>query len=61
VVISEPVSEFVPAIAGKVITPEARGYTGFAEPVARAANAGGFRSAHRVQGRQQAVAHGSAN
>ncbi|SON58938.1 hypothetical protein MSIMFI_00419 [Mycobacterium simulans] len=34
VVVSEPVSEYVLGVAGKVITPAARSYAGFAEPVA---------------------------
>src|SRR5262249_42524942 len=34
VVVSEPVSDYVLGIAGKVITPEMRGYAGFDEPVA---------------------------
>jgi hypothetical protein len=34
VVVSEPLSEYVLGVAGKVITPEARGYAGFADPVA---------------------------
>jgi uncharacterized protein (TIGR03086 family) len=34
VVVSEPVSDYVLEVAGKVITPAARNYAGFAEPVA---------------------------
>jgi uncharacterized protein (TIGR03086 family) len=33
VVVSEPVSDYVLGIAGKVITPEARGYAGFSEAI----------------------------
>ena len=61
VVVSEPVSEFVLAIAGKVITPEARGYAGFADPVATAADAGVLDRLIAFTGRQQAVAHATAH
>ena len=61
VVVSEPVSEFVLAIAGKVITPEARGYAGFADPVATAADAGVLDRLIAFTGRQQAVAHPTAH
>jgi uncharacterized protein (TIGR03086 family) len=61
VVVSGPVSEFVLAVAGKVITPEARGYAGFVDPVAPACDAGAFGRLIAFTGRQQAVAHASAN
>ena len=47
-------------VAGKVITPEARGYAGFADPVATAADAGVLDRLIAFTGCQPAV-HASAN
>jgi uncharacterized protein (TIGR03086 family) len=61
VVVSEPVSEYVLGVAGRVITPEARGYAGFADPVATGPDAGILDRLIAFTGRQPAVAHASAN
>jgi uncharacterized protein (TIGR03086 family) len=61
VVVSEPVSEYVLGVAGKVITPEARGYAGFADSVATGPDAGILDRLIAFTGRQPAVAHASAN
>ena len=60
VVVSEPLSEYVLGVAGKVITPEARGYAGFADPVATGPDAGILDRLIAFTGRQPAV-HASAN
>jgi hypothetical protein len=49
VVVSEPLSEYVLGVAGKVTMPEALGYAGFADPVATG-SAPDPRSADRVHG-----------
>jgi uncharacterized protein (TIGR03086 family) len=55
VVVSEPVSDYVLRIAGKVITPEARGYAGFAEPIAADPDARVLDRLIAFTGRQPAV------
>jgi uncharacterized protein (TIGR03086 family) len=60
VVVSEPVSEYVLGLAGKVITPQAHGYGGFAEPVATGPDAGVLDRLIAFTGRQPAVAQISA-
>ena len=40
VVVSETESESVVGVVGKVVTPVARGYAGFADPVATGTDAG---------------------
>lgn len=59
VVVFEPVSEYVLGLAGKIITPEARGYAGFADPVETGLDAGIFDRLIAFTGRQPAVAHTS--
>jgi hypothetical protein len=54
-VVLEPVSDYVLGIAGKVITPEARGYPGFAEPVAAGPDARVLDRLIAFTGRQSAV------
>ena len=58
--VSEPLSEYVLGVAGKAITPEARGYAGFADPVATGPDAGMFDRLIAFTGRQPAV-HASAS
>lgn len=55
VVVSEPVSEYVLGIAGKVITPDARGYAGFDEPIATDPDARVLDRLIAFTGRQPAV------
>jgi uncharacterized protein (TIGR03086 family) len=55
VIVSEPVSEYVLGIAGKVITPDARGYAGFDEPVATDPDARVLDRLIAFTGRQPAV------
>ena len=55
VVVSEPVSDYVLGIAGKVITPEARGYAGFDEAVATGPDARVLDRLIAFTGRQPAV------
>ena len=59
-VVSEPVSEYVLGVAGKMITPEARGYAVFADPVATGPDAGIVDRLIVLTGSQPAV-HASAN
>ena len=61
VVVSEPVSEYVLGVAGRVITPAARGYAGFAEPMAVGSFAPVLDRLIAFTGRRPAVAHASAN
>jgi hypothetical protein len=61
VVVSEPVSEYVLSVAGKVITPAARGYAGFAEPVAAGADAAILDRLIAFTGRRPAAIHACAN
>ncbi len=58
--VSEPLSEYVLGVAGKAITPEARGYAGFADPVATGPDAGMLDRLIAFTGRQPAV-HASAS
>ena len=60
VVVSEPLTEYVLGVAGKVVTPVARGYVGFADPVATRPDAGMLDRLIAFTGRQPAV-HASAN
>ena len=60
VVVSEPLTEYVLGVAGKVVTPVARGYAGFADPVATGPDAGMLDRLIASTGRQPAV-HASAN
>lgn len=57
---SETESEYVLGVVGKVITPEARGYAGFADPVATGPDAGIHDRLIAFTGRQPAV-HAFAN
>jgi uncharacterized protein (TIGR03086 family) len=61
VVVSEPVAEYVLELAGKVITPEARGFAGFADLVETAPDASVLDRLIAFTGRQPAVAQTSAN
>jgi uncharacterized protein (TIGR03086 family) len=61
VVVSEPVSDYVLGIAGKVITPDARGYAGFAEPVETGPDAAVLDRLIAFTGRQPTVLQPSAN
>ncbi len=56
VLVSDQVAEFVHGIAGKVITPEARRYAGFADPVATAPDAATFDRLVAFAGRQPTTA-----
>jgi hypothetical protein len=60
VVASEPLSEYVLGVAGKVITPEARGCAVFADPVATGPDAGILDRLIALTGCQPAV-HANAN
>ena len=61
VVVSEPVADYPLELAGKVITPEARGYAGFADSVETAADAAVLDRLIAFTGRQPAVVQTSAN
>jgi len=61
VVVSKPVSEFVLAVAGKVITAAARNHAGFAEPTAIGAFAPVLDRLIAFTGRQPTSAHPSAS
>jgi uncharacterized protein (TIGR03086 family) len=61
VVVSDQVSEYVLGLAGKVITPQARGYAGFADPVETGPDAAAFDRLVAFTGRQPAGAKVSAN
>jgi uncharacterized protein (TIGR03086 family) len=60
-VVSEPVSDYALALAGTVITPEARGFAGFADSVETAADAAVLDRLIAFTGRQPAVVQTSAN
>ena len=61
VVVSEPVADYALQLAGKVITPEARGFAGFADSVETAADAAVLDRLIAFTGRQPAVVQTSAN
>jgi uncharacterized protein (TIGR03086 family) len=61
VVVSEPMSDCGLGLAGKVITPEARGFAGFADPVETAPDGGVLDRITAFTGRQPAVVQTSAN
>ncbi|BBX98284.1 hypothetical protein MLAC_35780 [Mycobacterium lacus] len=61
VVVSEPVSEYVLGVAGRVITPAARNNTGFAEPTAVGSFAPVLDRLIAFTGRRPTAAHASAN
>ena len=61
VVVSEPVSDYALQLAGEVITPEARGFAGFADSVETAADAAVLDRLIAFNGRQPAVVQTSAN
>jgi uncharacterized protein (TIGR03086 family) len=61
VVVSERVSDYVLGLAGKLISPDTRGYSGFAEPVETALDAGVLDRLIAFTGRQPAVMQSSAN
>jgi uncharacterized protein (TIGR03086 family) len=61
VVVSEPVSDYALQLAGEVITPEARGFAGFADSVETAADAAVLDRLIAFTGRQPAVVQTSAN
>lgn len=61
VVVSEPVSDYVLDVAGKVITPSARNYAGFAEPVAIGSFAPVLDRLIAFTGRRPTAVHASAN
>jgi uncharacterized protein (TIGR03086 family) len=61
VVVSEPVADYALQLAGKVITPESRGFAGFAESVETAADAAVLDRLIAFTGRQPAVVQTSAN
>ncbi|MDT5186878.1 MAG: hypothetical protein QOI29_5036 [Mycobacterium sp.] len=61
VVVSEPVSDYALELAGKVITPDARGFAGFAEPIDIAADATVLDRLIAFTGRQPAVVQTSVN
>ena len=61
VVVSEPVADYALLLAGKVITPEARGFAGFADSVETAADAAVLDRLIAFTGRQPAVVQRSAN
>jgi uncharacterized protein (TIGR03086 family) len=60
-VVSEPVSDCALQLAGRVDTPEARGFGGFAEPIDIAADASVLDRLIAFTGRQPAVVQTSAN
>ena len=55
VAVSEPVAEYVLAAAGRIITPEARGFAGFADPVDVPPGAGALDRLIAFTGRQPAT------
>ena len=55
VAVSEPVSEYALELAGKIITPRARGYAGFAEEVSVGPDTGAFERLIAFTGRQPAA------
>jgi uncharacterized protein (TIGR03086 family) len=59
--VSEPVSDYALALAGKVITPESRGFAGFADSVETAPDAAVLDRLIAFTGRQPAVVQTSAN
>jgi len=61
VVVSEPVADYALGLASKVITPESRGFAGFADPVETAPDAGVLDRLIAFTGRQPAVVQTSAN
>jgi uncharacterized protein (TIGR03086 family) len=61
VVVSEPVSDYALELSGKVITPESRGFAGFADSVEIAPDAGVLDRLIAFTGRQPAVVQTSAN
>jgi uncharacterized protein (TIGR03086 family) len=61
VVVSEPVADYVLELAGKVITPETRGYAGFADVVETAPDSAVLDRLIAFTGRQPAVVQTSAN
>jgi uncharacterized protein (TIGR03086 family) len=61
VVVSEPVADYALELAGKVITPEARGFAGFADSVETAPDAAVLDRLIAFTGRQPAVVQTSAN
>jgi hypothetical protein len=61
VFVSRPVSEYVLGVAGKVITPEARNYAGFAEPAAVGSFAPDLDRLIAFTGSRPTVSHASAN
>jgi uncharacterized protein (TIGR03086 family) len=61
VVVSEPVADYALELAGKVITPEAHGYAGFADSVETPADAAVLDRLIAFTGRQPAVVQTSAN
>jgi uncharacterized protein (TIGR03086 family) len=60
VTLSEPVTDYALGLAGKVITPEARGFAGFAEPIDVPADASVLDRLIAFSGRQPAVVQTSA-
>jgi uncharacterized protein (TIGR03086 family) len=60
-VVSEPVADYALQLAGKVITPESRGFAGFADSVETAADAAVLDRLIAFTGRQPAVVQTSAN
>jgi len=60
-VVSEPVADYALELAGKVITPESRGFAGFADSVDVPADAAVLDRLIAFTGRQPAVAQTSAN
>ena len=61
VVVSEPVADYALQLAGKVITPEGRGYAGFADPIEVPVDAAVLDRLIAFTGRQPAVVQTSAN
>lgn len=59
IVVSEPVSEYVLGLAGKIITPQARGYAGFADAVTVEPDATAVDRLIAFTGRQPAAVHAS--
>jgi len=55
VVVSEPVCEYVVGLAGVIITPQARGYAGFADPVTVGSDASALDRLIAFTGRQPAA------
>jgi uncharacterized protein (TIGR03086 family) len=61
IAVSEPVVDYALGLAGKVITPEARGFAGFAAPIDVAPDASVLDRLIAFTGRQPAVVQASAN